>query len=172
MCVCIISTVCMGSAVESAGDGGELSANISIVTHFSRAVDLGCWAGGHSVVSLGTTDKELECSHKLPPSLWTTRQLCQLSNMTPSLPSNPSPPLILIANPHNNQSLKWSYLVGLALIFVPLWPGPELLNIFSMDNIHPVQQLDILFRLGFDPLTMVSMSWRDVILQQYQQRSS
>ena len=168
----MISTVCMGSAVESAGDGGELSANTAIVTHFSRAVDLGCWAGGHSVVSLGTTDKELECSHKLPPSLWTTRQLCQLSNMTPPLSSDPSPPLILIANPHKDLSLKWNYLVGLALIFVPLWPGPELLNIFSMDNIHPVQQLDILFRLGFDPLTMVSMSWRDVILKQYQQRSS
>ena len=80
--------------------------------------------------------------------------------------------ILLIANPHKDLSLKWNYLVGLALIFVPLWPGPELLNIFSMDNIHPVQQLDILFRLGFDPLTMVSMSWRDVILKQYQQRSS
>ena len=57
------------------------------------------------------------------------------------------------------------YLVGLALIFVPLLPGPDLLNIFSMDNIHTVQELDILFRLGFDPLTMVSMSWRDVILK-------
>ena len=168
----MISTVCMGSAVESAGDGGELSANTAIVTHFSRAVDLGCWAGGHSVVSLGTTDKELECSHKLPPSLWTTRQLCQLSNDPHPFHLTPAHPLILIANPHKDLSLKWNYLVGLALIFVPLWPGPELLNIFSMDNIHPVQQLDILFRLGFDPLTMVSMSWCDVILQQYQQRSS
>ena len=37
------------------------------------------------------------------------------------------------------------YLVGLALIFVPLWPGPDLLNIFSMDNIHTVVWGNLIF---------------------------
>ena len=37
------------------------------------------------------------------------------------------------------------YLVGLALIFVPLLPGPDLLNIFSMDNIHTVVWVNLIF---------------------------
>ena len=43
--------VCCGE-MGSAGDGGELSANISIVTHFSRA---GAWCLVTSAAGLGDT---------------------------------------------------------------------------------------------------------------------
>ena len=76
----------MGSAVERWGVL-EMVASCLLISPLLPTLaelvpgDLGCWAGGHS---LATTDKELECFHKLPPSLWTTRQLCQLSNITPN----------------------------------------------------------------------------------------